>query len=61
MPGTTAGSRVWLSGKDCDLAGLRALAEQETGPRDYPHAAPGRPVQLDEVRAALRARDSNLE
>ena len=52
MPGTTAGSRVWLSGKDCDLAGLRALAEQETGPRDYPHAAPGRPVQLDEVRAA---------
>jgi ectoine hydroxylase-related dioxygenase (phytanoyl-CoA dioxygenase family) len=39
MPGTAAGSRVWLSEEDCDLGELRALAEQETGPRDYPYAS----------------------
>jgi len=38
MPGTAAGSRVWLSEKDCDLTGFKKLIEQTTDPRDYPHA-----------------------
>ena len=38
MPGTAAGSRVWLSEKDCDLAEFAALAERATDPRDYPYA-----------------------
>jgi ectoine hydroxylase-related dioxygenase (phytanoyl-CoA dioxygenase family) len=39
MPRTAAGSRVWLSPADCDLAELRTLAEQATDPRDYPYAS----------------------
>jgi ectoine hydroxylase-related dioxygenase (phytanoyl-CoA dioxygenase family) len=39
MPVTTARSRVWLSEKGCDVAGLAALAEQATDPRDYPYAS----------------------
>lgn len=39
MSRTTASRRTWLSEQDCDLDGLRTLAERTTDPRDYPYAA----------------------
>lgn len=39
MPDATARSQVWLSEEACDLAGLQALAELATDPRDYPYAS----------------------
>lgn len=65
MPLTTAGRRTWLSEKDCDLDGFRALVEQTTDLHDYPYAASvERNVLLydsDRLRTAAATPDGRRE